>query len=211
MKTWNNVEILETLAEILDPSHTALVVWDVQNGLVDHIFDREEFLPRLAHLVGSLRGTVPVIYTMATPLSPELRSGWSYLSQMRMFGVTDPAQLPDFMAPGSPEREIPEAVRPEAGDVVLEDSTPSIFLGTSFELMLRDRGVRTILFTGIATEVGIDHSAREAGARGFYPVVVTDCVSSPDREAHERSLATLGKFLAVTATSEEILAEMKPS
>lgn len=65
-----------------------------------------------------------------------------------------------------------------------------------------------ILFTGIATEVGIEHSARDAAARGFYPVIATDCVSSPNREAHERSPATLSN-LAVTASSEEILAQMK--
>ncbi len=208
MKTWKNVEILETLGEILNPSHTALVVWDVQDGLFRMIFDREEFLPRLARLVSSLRGTVPVFYGLIDPLPHELRSGWDYLSQMRMFGVSDPADLPDFMAPGSPDREIPEAVRPETGDIVFEKPTSSIFLGTNFELMLRNRGIRTILFTGIATEVGIEHSARDAAARGFYPVIVTDCVSSPSREAHERSLASL-RNLAVTASSEEILAQMK--
>lgn len=209
MKTWKDVEILETLGEILNPRHTALVVWDVQEGLVQLLFNREEFLSRLARLVGALRGTVPVFYTMATPLPPELLSGWNYLSQMRMFGVADPTELPAFMAPGSPEREIPESVRPEPGDFLLEDSTPNIFLGTNFELMLRNRGIRTIIFTGIATEVGIEHSARDAGARGFYPVIATDCVSSPDREAHERSIAGLSKFLAVTASSEEILAQIK--
>jgi nicotinamidase-related amidase len=209
MKTWKNVEILETLGEILNPSHTALVVWDVQEGLVQRIFNREEFIPRVARLVGSLRGRVPVFYALIAPLPSELRSGWDYLSQMRMFGVTDPAELPDFMAPGSPEREIPEAVRPEPGDLVFEKATPNIFLGTNFELMFRNRGIRTILFTGIATEVGIEHSARDAGARGFYPVIATDCGSSPNREAHERSLAALNN-LAVTASSEEILAQMKP-
>jgi nicotinamidase-related amidase len=209
MKTWKNVEILETLGEILNPSHTALVVWDVQEGLVQRIFNREEFIPRVARLVGSLRGRVPVFYALIAPLPSELRSGWDYLSQMRMFGVTDPAELPDFIAPGSPEREIPEAVRPEPGDLVFEKATPNIFLGTNFELMFRNRGIRTILFTGIATEVGIEHSARDAGARGFYPVIATDCVSSPNREAHERSLAALSN-LAVTASSEEILAQMKP-
>jgi len=209
MKTWKDVEILETLGEILNPSHTALVVWDVQEGLVQRIFNREEFLSRVARLAGSLRGTVPVFYTLIAPLPPELLSGWNYLSQMRMFDVTDPAKLPAFMAPGSPEREIPEAVRPEPGDFVLDKATANIFLGTNFELMLRNRGIRTILFTGIATEVGIEHSARDAAARGFYPVIATDCVSSPDREAHERSLAAL-RNLAVTASSEEILAQMKP-
>jgi nicotinamidase-related amidase len=111
--------------------------------------------------------------------------------------VDDVKKLPSFMAPGSQERMIPEAVEPKSSDVVLEKSFASIFLGTNFEFMLRNRSITTILFTGIATEIGIESSARDASNRGFYPVVVSDCVSSMDREAHERSLKNMDKLFIV--------------
>jgi len=63
--------------------------------------------------------------------------------------------------------------------------------------MLRNRGITMIIFTGIATEIGIESSARDASNRGFYPVVVSDCVSSMDREAHERSLKNMHKLFIV--------------
>jgi nicotinamidase-related amidase len=204
MKKANDVEIFETLEEMLRPSHAALVVWDVQNALVKSIFNREAFLDALAQLVASLRGKMPVFYTLITPMPASFQSGWAYYSRMRMFRVDDPAKLPSFMTPGTSDSEIAGAVRPQPGDVLIEKATPNIFLGTNVEPMLRNRGIRSLIFTGIATEMGVEHSARDAGARGFFPVVATDCVSSRDKEAHERSLANLQR-LAVTATSGEIV------
>ena len=83
-------------------------------------------------------------------------------------------------------------------DLVLEKSSANIFLGTRFETLMRLRGVQTLIFTGIATEAGIETSARDAAARGFFPVVVSDGVSSMDQAAHERSLLSLAKAAIVT-------------
>jgi nicotinamidase-related amidase len=207
MKTFNQVEIYENLKEIVDPSHTCLVVWDVQNGLVNHIFNKDVFLNSLRTLTETLRGKMPIVYTLITPLPQTYQSGWNLSSMMKRFQITDPNKLPVFMAYGSPEREIPEAVKPQAGDILLDKSTPNIFLGTNFELMMKNRGIKSLIFTGIATEIGVEHSARDAAARGFYPVVVTDCVSSMNREAHERSLANLAR-ITITAESKEILGSL---
>ena len=66
---------------------------------------------------------------------------------------------------------------------------------------MRNRGITTLIFTGIATEFGIETSARDASCRGFYPVVVSDCVSSRDKEAHQRSLTNLEKLVIVKDSS----------
>ena len=197
MKNINGVILYENLKEIVDPKHSCLVVWDVQNGLVDRIFNKEEFLSSLKPFIEILRGKMPVFYTLITPLPRPFTSSWSLYSMMRRFNVDDVNKLPSFMAPGSQERMIPAAIEPKSGDVVLEKSFASIFLGTNFEFMLRNRGITTIIFAGIATEIGIESSARDASNRGFYPVVVSDCVSSMDREAHERSLKNMDKLFIV--------------
>jgi nicotinamidase-related amidase len=67
--------------------------------------------------------------------------------------------------------------------------------------MVRNHNVTTLIFTGIATEMGIESSARDASNRGFYPVVVSDCVSSPDKNGHERSLETMSKLFIVENSS----------
>jgi nicotinamidase-related amidase len=197
MKNIHGIDIYENLKEIVDPAHSCLVVWDVQNGLVERIFNREAFLAALKPFVEALRSRMPVFYTMITPLPRQLASSWFFYSMMRRFKIDDPARLPEFMAPGSKERLIPDRVKPEPGDVVLEKSTASIFLGTNFEFMLRNRNISTILFTGLTTEIGVESSARDASNRGFYPVVVSDCVSSLDKESHDRSLQNMARLFIV--------------
>jgi len=66
--------------------------------------------------------------------------------------------------------------------------------------------VLIILFTGIATEYGVEHSAREAGTRGFYPVVVSDCVSSSDKTAHEMALRIIS-HVCLVLPSKDIMEE----
>ena len=200
----NRVAVYQTLAEIVDPAHSCLVVWDVQNGLVDRIFNKEKFTGNLNALIHGLRGKMPVVYTLITPAPKGFQSSWSLYFMMRFFKVKDIDKIPAFMAPGSREREIPEEVKPQEGDVVLNKPTASIFIGTDFENMMRSRGITTLIFTGIATEFGIESSARDASNRGFYPVVVSDCVSSMDKEAHERSLKNLEK-LVIVKQADEIL------
>lgn len=200
----NPIVVYENLAEIVNPAHSCLVVWDVQNGLVDRIFDKEKFVVNLKALIHALRGKMPVVYTRITPAPKGFQSSWTLYSMMRRFNVKDVDNIPPFMAPGSREREIREDVKPGEGDVVLDKPTASIFIGTNFENMMRSRGITTLIFTGIATEIGIESSARDASNRGFYPVVVSDCVSSPDKEAHERSLKNLEK-LAIVKQADEIL------
>ena len=79
----------------------------------------------------------------------------------------------------------------------------SSVVDTGFERMLRNAGIITIVFTGIATEFGVESSARDAFNRGFYSVVVSDCVSSPYKDGHDRSLENM-KNLITVINSEEI-------
>ena len=203
------ITVYETLAEIINPGHSCLIVWDVQNGLVDRIFNKEEFIGNLRGLVENLRNRMPVVYTLITPLPREFQSSWNFYSMMRRYNVREVDKIPTLMTPGSREREIPEAVKPGKNDIVLDKSTASIFIGTNFENLMRNRGITTLIFTGIATEFGIESSARDASNRGFYPVVVSDCVSSMDRDAHERSLKNLDKT-AVVKSSKEVVESAAP-
>jgi nicotinamidase-related amidase len=116
---------------------------------------------------------------------------------MRRFNIQDPDKLPVFLQPGTPEAEIHEAVTPAENDVVLPKHTASMFVGTHFESMMRNRGIETIIFTGISTEMGIASSARDSGNRGFYTVVVEDAVSSADEGMHRTCLKILERVVLV--------------
>jgi len=189
MKTLGKLTILENLKEIVNREHAAMVLWDCQNGLVDNIFNRGEFLTNLkALLAAARRQKIPVVYTKITPLPAGYQSGWGIYQAMKRFGVDDPSKIPVFMKPGAPEAEINSELAPVEGEVVLNKHAANIFFGTNFEHLMRFRGIQTIIFTGIATEYGVEHSARESAIRGFYTVIVSDCVSSTDKTAHEMAL-----------------------
>ncbi len=172
----------EELKRFIKRSNSVLVVWDVQEALVNAIFNREEFLAKLKELIdGARRLNVPIVYTKITPF-PErfaspFRRSWN---------------------PG----DIHKDVYPREGDVVLNKNTPSIFVGTNFELLLRNAGITTIVFTGIATDIGVETSARHAQALGYLPVVAKEAVSSADKAAHERSLANMARLFPVLTNAE---------
>jgi nicotinamidase-related amidase len=197
--------VYKNMSEIVDPSRTALVLWDVQEALVSVIFNRPEFLLNLKTLADAARKHgVPIIYTKITPLLSGWESSFRIYMQMKRSRVDSPDKLRPFPQPGSPESEINSELKPSDGDIVLNKHTASIFIGTHFENLMRNAGITTILFTGISTEFGISSSARDAANRGFYPVVVEDCVSSSVRDMHEAALKTLASVCIVVPSADII-------
>ncbi len=153
------------LKDIVDPAHTAIVVWDVQNGLVNNIFNKQDFVKNLkAFIDEGRRKGIKIFYTKITPMPYGFESPFRMYINAKRFGVQDPKKI-RFMEPGSPEAEIYNEIKPERDDTVINKNTADIFIGTNFELMMRNAGIETIIFTGIATEIGVESSARSAPNR----------------------------------------------
>jgi nicotinamidase-related amidase len=82
----------------------------------------------------------------------------------------------------------------------------SAFVGTPLEIVLRDRGVTTLIVVGAVLEIGIEPTARHAADLGFLPVVVEDACDAVEPEAAERSLASLDySFMSYRATTAEVV------
>jgi nicotinamidase-related amidase len=195
--------LVTDIKDIVEPKHTCLVVWDVQTALVNAIFNREQFLKSLKTLItASRKNNVLIVYTKITLLPAAVESPWRIYMTMKRSGIDDPAKLWPWLVPGSPEAEIPEEVKPAENDLVLNKHTASVFIGTHFEYFMMNKGIKTILFSGISTEIGIASSARDASNRGFYPVVLSDCVSSPDKEMHEAALKVLARVCLVMPSTD---------
>ncbi len=191
MEARDNKKIYDSIEDILDKRHSALVVWDVQNMLVDRIFNRDEFKDKLNATISAARNSdVPVFFTKITPLPSRYESRVRLSSAHRWDMSKIPADAFEL------------TIVPEKNDVVLNKNTASIFVGTNFEMMVRNAGIESLVFTGIATEIGVESSARDALNRGFFPVVVQDAVSSADKDAHERSLANMKNMLSVISVEE---------
>jgi nicotinamidase-related amidase len=182
-----------SLLEIINPAKTVLVVWDVQNMLVDSIFNKTEFLENNNKLIDAARNSgVPVFFSKITPLPHRFESPVSKMFVKRL-GVLK----------FSPEG-FELAIKPQENDIVMPKHTASMFIGTHFEHMLRNAGIGTIVFSGIATEIGVESSARDASNRGFFPVIAEDAVSSRSPEAHQRSLLNM-RNMFIAGKCEDII------
>ena len=82
-------------------------------------------------------------------------------------------------------------VRPQPGDVVVTKHTFSGFHGTDLHEQLQSRGVRTLVMTGVATNVCVDSTLREGFFLGYHIVVAEDGVASSNRAGHEGTLSTV--------------------
>jgi nicotinamidase-related amidase len=192
MKTYGKVAIYENFKEIIDPKHTALVIWDVDNSHVSRAFNKEDFIKNLKNLVAAARANkIPVVYAKIGRIK---RSSWDTYIFVKAFGDVDPEKLPPHVRLVPPNTDIHPEVAPQPDDEIIERPTMSIFIGTNFEYLMRNSGISTILFTGLTTEVGIHSCAWDSFNRGFYTVVVRDCVSSSNKEMHETALKLLDRM-----------------
>jgi nicotinamidase-related amidase len=187
--------VYNAIEEILDPSHTALMLWDVQRALTKMIFNREEFSRNLNSIVELARKLkIPIFFTSIQMLSKRFESS----ARIYILGKLGFDRLFEQFT----TEDMDFTIRPKQDEIVINKHTASIFIDTGFKRMLRNAGVITIVFTGIATEFGVESSARDAFNRGFYSVVVSDCVSSPYKDGHDRSLENMKNLITIINSKE---------
>jgi nicotinamidase-related amidase len=187
--------VYDTMEEILNPPHTALVLWDTIDAFSKMAFNREEFVKNLNNLVEAARkSNVPIFFTTIQVLPKRFESSVNTYT-MDKLGF-------DRLFEQIKSETMEFTIKPRQEEMVIHKHTASIFIDTGFERMLRSAGIVTVIFTGIATECGIESSARDAFSRGFYSVVASDCVSSPNKERHERSIENMKSLLTVIESKE---------
>jgi nicotinamidase-related amidase len=146
--------IYDTIEEILDPSHTAFVLWDVQRAFSKMVFNQEEFSNNLNFVVELARkSNIPIFFTSIQSRSKQFESSailytLGKLGFDRLFDQFKAQDMLDF------------TIKPRQNEITINKHTASIFIDTGFERMLRNAGIVTVVFTGIATEFGVESSAR---------------------------------------------------
>ena len=200
-------QIPATLAEVVDHKRSALLIWDMEYAIGPNAFNYKEILANLKMLSGAARQAgVPVFYSVQTgfDLLKEEAGVWVRV-RMKRAKANDPQQLLNEKE-NPRDREIVEELKPDPKDIVFQKRRPDGFVGTDFDLMLRSNGVRTILIGGVATEGGIEGTARSARNLGYDTVVLKDCVGSRNRELHELALKLMEQTHFDIAAAAEIAA-----
>jgi nicotinamidase-related amidase len=198
-------KIPTTLAEIVDPKRSALLIWDMEYAIGPNAFNYSTILANLKDLSALARRVgVPVFYSVQTAfdLVKEEAGVWVRI-RMKRAKATDPNQL--LHEREDPKgREIVEELKPQPQDIVFQKRRPDGFVGTDLDLILRSRGIGTILIGGVATEGGVEGTARTGRNLGYDMVVLKDCVGSRSRDLHELALKLMEQTFFDMATAKEI-------
>lgn len=107
---------------------------------------------------------------------------------------------------GPDAKEIAPALGPKSGDVIVDKYNWGAFHGTNLDTHLRRRGIRTLIMTGLVTNVGVDTTMREAQAHGYDQVLVEDAVAAMSLEEHDYILKYIAPRLSRVRSTDEVLA-----
>jgi nicotinamidase-related amidase len=192
MKTMTGVEVLLTLEELIHPDHMAVLVYDMQVGIVPQIGEGEVIRDRIVELLKLTRERgIRTIFTRHMSLPLEMMGAFAYRMAMAWQRKDSPAEVKSpFLRDSAGFGLVPE-LQPLASEVVFDKLSMSAFEGTPLEFTLRDCGIRSLLLCGIALEIGIEPTCRHAADLGIIPILVTDAVGSGNAQAGAKCVETL--------------------
>lgn len=182
----------------LAPEHCAVLVIDMQNdfcapgGYVERVIKKDP--APCSRVAGPINQLVVLARECKVPVL-WLRARYEHgeIPEPMHARLVEQAIADTCCAPGTWGYDWHE-VRPAAGEQVADKRSYDGFLDTQLEAVLHERGVRTIVFAGVQTNICVESTLRRAHSLGFYCVVPQDCVASHTPPAHETTLNTV-RFL----------------
>lgn len=198
MRYIHGKEVLETLEEIADPRHSALLVIDVQNDFCHpqswsgkcgrDLSMMPEMIEHLRVVLAEARRQPLLrIFFQSTHLPDGLSDSGPWMYRNLSKGITKNPET-DFCEDGTWGHQIVDELQPGAGELVIKKHRSDGFHQTNLDLILRDNGIKTVIATGVVTEGCVDSTVRSALFHDYYAVVPTDCVASQVRAKHDASL-----------------------
>ena len=188
---------------ILEPQHTAIVVIDLQKGIVGlqgAPHSATAVTANCRELLAAARsvGAQPILVHVGR--SPDGGDALQTISDqpMRSTGglAADWSEL------------VPE-LNQQPSDIVIQKRQWGAFYGTDLDLQLRRRGLKTIVLCGIATEIGVESTARDAYERGYQQLFAEDAMTSRTAECHANSIAHIFPRMGRVRNTGEIVAALR--
>jgi ureidoacrylate peracid hydrolase len=211
------VDLLRTLDEKVSPRHAAVVTVDVQNDFCHErgflgalgapLGQVQAMVPRLARLLDAARARgVPLIHVIshhdeqyASPVVTEqkLRHGLPMERDKRALRDAP------YCLTGTWGADL-YGIDARPGEEVVVKHRYSGFHNTNLDLLLRSRGIQTVILTGVATNVCVESTARDVYMHDYYLVFVSDGTATTSEAAHQATLANVDQFFGQVASADEI-------
>jgi len=186
----SGLDIPETLEDTCDPATMAVIVYDMQAGVLRQLPEGgAEAVQRVSQVLTAARaGGYPVFFTRHMSLPVKLMGTAQLRTAMAWQRADDPAKVESWFLRDTPGFEIVADLSPRGDEAVFDKLAMSAFAGTPLEMALRDLGVRAFAIAGVALEIGIAPTVWQAVDLGLIPVVVTDACGGRDQPAMQRVL-----------------------
>jgi nicotinamidase-related amidase len=192
MQRHREIEIPDGLQEVCDPERMALIVYDMQVGVVRQLANGPEVTARVIQVLDAARRAgVRIFFTRHMSLPKELMG----ISQLRMaMSWQRKDRVEDVVSPflrDSPGFQLVPELAPRDSEAIFDKLSMSAFEGTPLEFALRDAQITAFAIVGVAIEVGMEPTVRHGADRGFIPVLITDACGAGNEAAGQRSLDAL--------------------
>jgi nicotinamidase-related amidase len=186
------LEIPQSLEEACDPARTALIVYDMQIGIVRQLRDGQAVVERVSQVLRAARAAgLRVVFLRHMSPPKELMGMFQLRQAMAWQRVNTVEQVqPWFLRDSTAFQLVPELM-PLSSEAVFDKITMSAFEGTPLDIVFRDCGIQAFVIAGIALEIGIEPTMRHGADLGYIPILVADACGAGHEDARERSLETL--------------------
>src|ERR1700688_3546618 len=187
----------------LDPKTTALVLIDLQKGIMRH-----ELEPYPADRVTKAGSTLADTFRKAG--APVVLVNVGFAKDFKD-ALRQPVDQPFDAPPGGFPENFSELIDGLAkpGDIIITKRQWGALHGTELDLQLRRRGIKTIVLGGIATNMGVESTARQAWEHGYEIVFADDAISSINPELHSFAMQSIFPIIGRVRRSADIMASVK--
>jgi len=211
MKTALGLSIPQTLEEVCDPQRVAVLVYDMQVGILSQIKNPEKITGQVVEILSAARDAgVRVFFSRHLSLPKELMGMFQFRMAMAWQRTDSPEGVTPWFLRETPSFQIIPELAPRPSEGVFDKLTMSAFEGTWLDFALRDCGINAFIIVGVAMEIGIEPTARHGADLGYIPVIVADACGAGNDEAAKRSIEAL-KFSgdAIITDAKRICAILK--
>ncbi|MGO4448930.1 cysteine hydrolase family protein [Phyllobacterium sp. TAF24] len=212
MQNIYGLAIPETLAETVSPETTALVVYDMQVGILHQMKDGAAILDKVLQTLEIARSAGIRIFFMRHMSLPKKMAGvFQYKQMMAWQRKVSAEEVEPWFLRDSPGFALAPELAVREDEAILDKITFSAFEGTPLAIALRDCGLKSFIICGIATEIGIDPTVRHGADLGFIPVILTDACGGGHADAADRSMANMAYMGdSILCTVDELAAALNP-